>query len=642
MEAIQLQTRSGPAPAPVKPRRGTRRKVLLIEPYPPDNIYRLEEGERRALWFPKLSLPVLAAHTPPHWEVEFVDESVRPVDFNAEADFVGVSAAMTCYAPRAYEIARRFRARGIPTAIGGTHPSFMPEEAAQHVDTVVIGEAEALWPQVLADAEEGKLQKFYRMNSFPVLENYPAPRIEIFPQDAYMTPQCLFTTRGCHFDCEFCSVSPFNGKTSRRRPVNEVVAEIQRIKEWRRSALIDRMARGKLGDRLRVTLRFFLGIEDGTIFAFVDDLHNSSRTYCKELWSALKELNIKWGAQCTLFLGDEPEMVKLAAESGCVSMFVGMESIFEEVMDETNKPFNRVTQYEKQIKTFHDHGVMLNTGIIFGFDNDDESAFQRTVEFLVKTRVELAYFNVLTPLPGTHLFERMKAEGRIFDWNWEHYDGKHVVYYPKRMSPEALQEGFFWANQQFYGMRSILTRVAATSQRLVPRWEMNRQFRHLIRRTTPEGKISPLGRALYRMHTAIPNVETDNFIPNALLAIKQTVGSVSQQIDRFLHVKARRAEAPAEAPPETHQIVVELKGTLDRASAGELKRRLLSLAQRLRVQIVVNFEHLAHTTPAALQTLLDREVGTARIRYANLKKSFQTAMDVLTGSGFQIAEEMIS
>ena len=215
------------------------------------------------------------------------------------------------------------------------------------------------------------------------------------------------------------------------------------------------MTKGSLWEALTIASKIWVGLEEGSIVAFVDDLHNSHRAYCRELWQALKALNIKWGCQSTLFLGDDPEMVKLAADSGCISVFVGMESISDHSLVETNKGFNQVRKFEDQIKMFHDHGIMVNPGMVFGFDNDDESVFESTVNFLVRNRVELAYFNILTPLPGTALYERYTREGRIFDRDWAKYDGKHVVFHPKRMTPEQLQEGFFWANHQFYSLGSI-------------------------------------------------------------------------------------------------------------------------------------------------------------------------------------------
>lgn len=370
--------------APHLTRTATKR-LLLVDPYPRNSQYHLTASERRAVWFPKLSLPTIAAYTPEHWQVELVDEAVEDIEFDYPCDMVGISI-MTCYAPRAYEIAKEFRQRGKTVVLGGVHPTYCPDEALQYADAIVCGEAEDLWPQLVADYEAGTLQRTYRMTSFPTLEHYKSPRVELLSPDSYMTRQCSFTTRGCHFDCEFCSVSPFNGKTTRRRPVEEVVTELQNVQRWIRSELVERLRDEPIWKAFLLGLRIRVGIEDGSIVAFVDDLHNSNRAYCRELWTALKPLKIKWGCQSTLFLADDEEMVKLAAESGCVSVFVGMESLDEDCLDETNKPFNRVKKFSQEIKMFHDYGIMVNPGIVFGFDNDDEAVFERAVEFLTKTK----------------------------------------------------------------------------------------------------------------------------------------------------------------------------------------------------------------------------------------------------------------
>jgi radical SAM superfamily enzyme YgiQ (UPF0313 family) len=625
----------------------SKRLLLLVDPYPEDNPYRMNDYEMRQIWFPKLSLPMIAAQTPKTWDVRIVDESrtiVRKAlidevirEWGAENILAGISTQMTCYTPRAYEIADQFRARGVKVCLGGTHATYCPEEAKQHADIVVKFEADDIWQKVIHDFEKGTLQPFYEMGPYPTMENYVHPRIDLLPQGCYMTNQCIQTTRGCHFDCEFCSVSPFNGKSSRRRPVEDIVAEIQRIKEWRRSQLVDQMVRGPIWHRIGTTLRILTGVEDGAIFAFVDDLHNSNRDYCKKLWTALKELNIKWGAQCTLFLGSEPDMVKLAAESGCVAMFVGMESINEEVLTEMNKPFNQEKKYADQIKCFHDHGIMVNPGIIFGSDADDESVFENTVEFLIKCRVELAYINIATPLPGTALFERLKAEDRIFDWDWSHYDGKHVVFYPKRMTPEVLQEGFFWANHQFFSMRSILTRVSSTSQRFLARLMMNWRFRQLVRRTCPEGRLSPLSQTLKKLHVQLPSVDTGHLIPNALNVVKTSLQEASTQIDRFLKMKVKKHEGLA-------TLMIELEGTLDRFNVTEVRWRVVEAAKKARMDIVINFEHLRYAAPEALYALLDwkqlqRLVPAVRIKVLNLKASYQQALKNFSLAGLEVSLE---
>ncbi|MEE9173117.1 MAG: radical SAM protein, partial [candidate division NC10 bacterium] len=445
-----------------------------------------------------------------------------------------------------------------------------------------------------------------------------------------------FTTRGCHFECEFCSVSPFNGKTTRRRPVQEVVKELAEVKKWISAELVQRVRRGSLREAFMTGLKIRLGIEDGSIVAFVDDLHNSHRPYCRELWEALKSLDIKWGCQATLFLGDDREMVKLAADSGCVSVFVGMESVSEESLEETNKGFNRVQLFEDEIKMFHDHGIMVNPGMVFGFDNDDESVFERSLEFLVRTKVELAYFNVLTPLPGTPLYERYNRDGRIFDRDWSKYDGKHVVYRPSRMTPEQLQEGFFWINHQFYSLPCIWKRLSGTTQRLVARWEMNREFRKLVKRACPMGSLSPVAGVLKTLQAKLPTLDTENLIPNALHALKQKLEETKAQ-DLWLSITARRHDRFA-------ALFVELEGTLDHLNAKELLERIGEAARNAKLDIIINFENLRQATPRAIHALLDGEAlksvaPYAKVRYRNFKAAFEEALKGFSLTGLEMLKE---
>jgi len=550
----------------VKLSQPKRRKLLLVDPYPRDNPYHLGPSERKAIWFPKLSLPVIAAYTPEHWDVEIQDEAVRDIDFEHPADMVGISI-MTCYAPRAYEIAAEFRKRGVPVVLGGVHPTYCADEALQHCDAIVTGEAEDTWPRLVSDFEKGQMQRHYKMDGFPALDNYRRPRVELLADSAYMTRQCTFTTRGCHFDCEFCSVSPFNGKSTRRRPVAEVITEIKRVREFVCGELVGRLGKGSMLDALALAAKIRFGIEDGGIVAFVDDLHNSNRAYCRELWAALKPLGLKWGCQSTLFLGD------------------------------------------------------------------DEAVFERTVEFLVRNKCELAYFNVLTPLPGTPLYTRYEAAGRIFDRNWAHYDGKHVTFYPTRMTPEQLENGFYWANHTFYSIPNIYRRLAHTGQRLAPRLIMNREFRRVIKRACPKAQLSPVANVIKTLQAKLPSVRMEDSIPNALLALKK----VSGQVDQFLSIKTRKHE-------KLTALMVELEGALDHLNAAELKTRLADAANKAKLDIILNFEHLRHATPQALHTLLDgdffkRAAPSARVRYRKLKDAFGLAADDINFHGLDLFEE---
>jgi radical SAM superfamily enzyme YgiQ (UPF0313 family) len=607
--------------------------LLLVDPYPRNNPYHLTAAERRAVWFPKLSLPTIAAYTPDSWDVDLVDEAVEDIDFDDPCEMVGLSI-MTCYAPRAYEIAAEFRKRGKIIVMGGVHPTYCPEEALRHCDAIVCGEAEDLWPELVADYEAGQMKREYRMTAFPSLENYKSPRVELLSPDAYMTRQCSFTTRGCHFDCEFCSVSPFNGKTTRRRPVQEVVKEIVQVQRWVRSELIERISTEPFWQALKTTLRIRVGIDDGGIVAFVDDLHNSNRAYCRELWAALKPLKIKWGCQSTLFLGDDEEMVKLAADSGCVSVFVGMESLDEDCLEETNKPFNRVQKFSAEIKMFHDHGIMVNPGIVFGFDNDDVSVFERAVEFLTTNQVELAYFNVLTPLPGTTLFDRYNKAGRIFDRDWAKYDGKHVVFHPSRMSPEQLEEGFHWANHQFYSLPNIWRRLSGTQQRLIARWEMNREFRKLVKRACPKGQLSPLANVLKNLQAKLPTFDTENLIPSALHAIKQRLDQKPAMQGLVLNIKTKQHDKFA-------ALFVDLEGALDQINVQELLQRLKDASEKARMDVIINFEHLKQATPDALKALVDSDAIKAalpdvKVRYRKFRDAFEASLQGLSLSGLEL------
>lgn len=615
---------------------GTRRRLLLVDPYPRNNPYHLTAAERRAVWFPKLSLPTIAAYTPESWDVDLVDEAVTDIDFDHPCEMVGLSI-MTCYAPRAYEIAGEFRKRGKTVVLGGVHPTYCPEEALRHCDAIVCGEAEDLWPELVADYEAGRMKREYRMTSFPSLENYKSPRVELLSPDAYMTRQCSFTTRGCHFDCEFCSVSPFNGKMTRRRPVQEVIRELVQVQRWVRSELVERISSEPLWQAFKTGLRIRVGIEDGGIVAFVDDLHNSNRAYCRELWAALKPLKLKWGCQSTLFLADDEEMVKLAAESGCVSVFVGMESLDEDCLEETHKPFNRVQKFAQEIKMFHDYGIMVNPGIVFGFDNDDESVFERAVEFLTKNQVELAYFNVLTPLPGTKLFDRYEQAGRIFDRDWAKYDGKHVVFQPSRMTPEQLQEGFHWANHQFYSLPNIWYRLSGTSQRLIARWEMNREFRKLVKRACPKGRLSPVAKVLKDLQAKLPTFDTEHLVPSALHAIKQRLDHAPAAHALTLNIKAKRHDKFA-------ALFVDLEGTLDRINAQELLQRIRAAAEKARMDVIINFEHLKLATPDALKALVDSDAVKAaiphvKVRYRKFRDAFEASLQGLSLSGIELLSE---
>ena len=574
-------------------------KILLISPENKKSIYAYSREDVKSFWFPKLSLPTIAAHTPPDIEVKIVDECVEDIDFNMDVDLVGIST-MTYLAPRAYEIAAKFRARGVKVVIGGIHPSMRPDEAKEHADSVVVGEAERTWSLLIEDMRRGELKPFYREDDLPKLDNLPIPRRELLNRKSYWTTNCVQTSRGCPFACDFCTVTIFGGNQFRLRPVEDVVEEVRRLNKG--------------------------------FVVFVDDNIAGNKAYAKQLFKALIPLKIHWGSQASLTMTRDPELLDLAAKSGCTALFIGVESISAENLASANKRFNKVSKFREEFQRFHDYGIMIQTGMIFGFDHDDESSFERTIEFLESNRIELAMFNILTPLPGTDLYKRMDADGRIIDRDWAHYDGRHVVFQPKLISPETLQEGFLWAYHKFYSVPSIFKRVVPNfwnlpnKYLLIERLFVNRAYRRIVRRI-PKGSLSPLAPVLTNLQGILPSIETEGLIPNALSTIREKIETVSDHVStagNSLLIRVKKS-------PKLQALLIELDGTMDKINALELKNRITNAIEKTKMDIVINFEHLRETTPAALQTLFDNGIGDKlapfKIKCINLSTSFREAIE---------------
>jgi radical SAM superfamily enzyme YgiQ (UPF0313 family) len=379
------------------------------------------------------ALQLLAAITPAEHEVSIVQEHLGDrVRFDdADVDLVGITA-MTIQARRAYEIADGFRSAGKTVVLGGIHPSVMPDEALQHADAVVVGEAEPVWPQVLADVANHRLRGIYRGQEFADLNRLPEYRRDLFPKRSTFSLGSVQAARGCPYDCSFCSATLFAGRKYRFRPVENVIAEIK-------------------------------GMKTRLIF-FLDDNIFSSEPYCRELFSELKKLNVIWVGQASLHLtASNPDLLALAAKSGCFSLFVGIESLSEANLRATRALAKNMASTPetmgKSIRVLHDHGIMVMAGVIFGFDDDDPGVFARTREFLGDHHVGHGSFSALTPFPGTRLFDELKAQSRITTYDWSKYDGSTAVFLPKLMTQEQLQEGTRRMGVDFYSTPQILRRL---------------------------------------------------------------------------------------------------------------------------------------------------------------------------------------
>ena len=380
---------------------------------------------------------VFAAITPSNYDFVYIDESLDEINFQIDADFVAITA-MTIQANRAYEIATRFRNRGIPVIIGGIHASVVPDEVAAHCDAVMIGEGEHAWKDILKDFEQAALKQFYNAKDYPPVKDLISPRVDIVDHERYL----LFpiqATRGCPYDCDFCSIKHSSGQRYRMKPVEQVITEIKAFETYNKPSLG--------------------AYKKGYIFA--DDNLYVNRAYTKELFTAMSELDITWTAQGTIDVAFDEEILSLMAKSGCRSFSMGLESISEATLKEVNKPkMNKTNTYDVAFQNLINHGIIPTGYLIFGFDTDDAQVFQRTVDFAIKNHLMQPFFNILTPYPGTKLYDRIKAEGRIFEDNWDRYNSQLSVFTPKQLSSSLLEEGVGWSIKQIGKMSVIKGQLA--------------------------------------------------------------------------------------------------------------------------------------------------------------------------------------
>ncbi len=397
--------------------------TFIIPRWPKDSFW-----EVIAFKFPLLSTSLLAGLTPSHHEVNIIDESLTEIDFEQKVDLVAITA-ITPLAPRGYEIADEFLKRGRKVVIGGIHASWLPEEAKAHASSVAIGEADEVWGEILRDAEEGTMKPFYQQKDRTDLSRLPIPRRDLLPMKGYLFHNLIQTTRGCPYDCEFCSVSALHGRTYRMRPISEVEKEIQSLERSK-----------------------------AYIF-FVDDNILGNHSHTRELLTMLSNYRLRWVSQGPIHVAEDEEMVSLMAKAGCHGLFIGFESLREKNLHLMGKRINRIDSYEKGIRRLHDSGIGVYASFVFGYDYDDPSVFDEFLEFAERNRIEGAFLPILTPFPGTRIYSRLKQEGRILTEDWSKYDMATVVFKPKRMTVEQLQDGFWKVNRSFYSIPSMVKRI---------------------------------------------------------------------------------------------------------------------------------------------------------------------------------------
>ena len=405
-------------------------KIHLVAPTKNGESYLFNKG----LLAP-LGLMYLAAHTPADVDVRIIDESVQPIDFTDIPDIVGITT-MTATAPRAYDIAEMYRSKGATVVMGGIHASMLPEEALEHCDCVVVGEAEKLWEEVVADASSGRLQSLYKQESFEDFARPLLPRRDLINQKRYWSANSVQTSRGCPHRCNFCSVTEFNGRKIRIRDTDNVLAEVETI-----------MRANFLRKR---------------VVPFIDDNIAANPARAKELFKALIPMKILWGSQASITIARDEELVALAAESGCRFLFIGLETLSPGSIAEMGKSQNKVNEYEGALKLLKKYRIPVMGAFVFGFDGDDDQTFKETLDFAIENKIQIAQFANLTPYPGTRLYKQLLEENRLIEsvfWKdpaWE----SHVVYQPMKMTPQQLFDNTRQLHLDFYSYRSIFKRLS--------------------------------------------------------------------------------------------------------------------------------------------------------------------------------------
>jgi radical SAM superfamily enzyme YgiQ (UPF0313 family) len=425
---------------------------------------------------PRLTLPTLAALTPPDVDVQIVDCRVQAIDYEAPVDLVGITA-MTCEAPAAYKIADAFRAKGVPVVMGGYHASFMPEEACLHADAVVIGEAELTWRDVIEDFRSKRPRSSYVADRLCDLNSEaPVPRRDLLDRTKYFTFNTIQATRGCSKGCDYCSVDAFFGPTFRKRSPDDVASEIREMLSPQPNH------KGRIGRHI----------------VFIDDNLTLDRHYARGLFTALAPLGIQWACQATTELAEDAELIGLAARSGCVFVSVGFESFNPLNVarlrknwaatgmtggQATAQPLDAVCDgFRRTVDRFHKQGVCVLGNFMLGFDDDDPEVVAKTIRASLAINVDLAYFHIVTPLPGTKSYDDLAREDRITTRDWALYDSGHVVFTPKLLSPGELQAGLWQAYREYYSISRIASRVFRSPRQLGARLAMNWSTRRKSKR----------------------------------------------------------------------------------------------------------------------------------------------------------------
>ncbi len=401
------------------------KKILFIQPTPYDS--KGELIKKKKLYFVGLALPLLAALTPKDWEASICLETIEEVPFGTDADVIAISS-MGHAVVRTLDIAKQFKALGKTVILGGYMVSLMPEEAKKYCDCVVIGDAEEVWRTVLQDIETGDIKPFYQKPLAKLA--YPMPRFDLIINKNIGDFLPVQAGRGCPNVCSFCSVYCLYKTRYYRREVEDVIRDIKQIKS--------------------------LGFKK---FLLLDDNILADREYTMQLCSQIKKLNMKWLSQCSVKIGEDDELLDMAAKSGCVALSFGLESISKASLDSMQKTWADPDEYKRLLKNIRKHGIDVSTEMVVGAEGDTLESIRDTAKFIEENKVVVPRFYILTPIPGTEFFKEMERQNRIYNKNIYSYNGTEAVHIPKNMTPEQLTEAYWKLYNDVFTIKSIVKRT---------------------------------------------------------------------------------------------------------------------------------------------------------------------------------------
>lgn len=435
---------------------GIDMRIMLIQP---KMTMRPMDTKLKTQMSPSLALLTLKNLTPKTHLVTIVNENIEDINYSAEVDLVGITVTVDVF-NSAIQISKRFRARGVAVIVGGIHITTQPEIPPDYFDAICVGMAEGYWLDVLKDFEERKLKKIYKVDEQVACKNIASPDYSAIDRKKYLYSNVITTSRGCPYACDFCYNSAKNATAYIKRPIKHVIQDILALKSKH--------------------------------IMFIDDNLIGDPKWTFKFLQAIKGLNIKWNAAISANIINHLDLLDLMKETGCKSLFIGFETINQKSLNDVNKKQNDISKYERIVREIHNRGIMINASVVFGLDNDDRSVFDETLRWAIENKIETVTAHILTPYPGTRLYQQMLDEHRIIDYDLSHYNTANVVFMPKNMTPDELYNGYINFYKELYSTGNIFKRLPKDRKQWIPYILFNFFYRKFGKFTESLSVILPL------------------------------------------------------------------------------------------------------------------------------------------------------